>query len=230
MSERSPRTVSVVLPVHRQHDHVGQLLADYDAELSALDASIEFVCVVNNSPDGSADACRRAGTRRPPVVVELPEGGWGRAVKSGLAHASGDLLVYTNSARTSPADLKYAVELGLANPTHVIKAERRSRDRMFRRVGSVLYNLEVRALFGLASWDVNGTPKVFPRSFRPLLELQEDGDLIDAEFLVACQRHGYRLLDFPVASVRRHTGRSTTGVPSAIRMYTGVFGLRRRLR
>ena len=146
-----------------------------------------------------------------------------------MAASTGDLITFTNSARTSPVDLRYALELGLANPTHVIKAERRFRDRLVRRVGSVLYNLEVRTAFGLASWDVNGTPKVFPREFEPLLGLKEDGDLIDVEFLVICQREGYRLLDFPVVSVRRHTGRSTTRLSSALRMYLGVIGLRRRL-
>lgn len=230
MPDPAIRTVSIVLPVHRQREHIAELLIAYDEELADLGVQIEFVCVVNDSPDGSAGACRAAATSVVPVVVELAEGGWGRAVRAGLSRASGDLLVYTNSARTSAADLRYAIELGLANPTHVIKAERRFRERLLRRVGSVLYNLEVRALFGLASWDVNGTPKVFPRQFAPLLALQEDGDLIDAEFLVTCQRKGYRVLDFPVASVRRHTGRSTTGIVSAIRMYAGAFELRRRLR
>ena len=219
-----------MLPVHRQQDHIAGVLQAYDDVLGPLDVPIEFICVINNSPDGSADACRRAETTAPPLVVELSDGGWGRAVRAGVAAATGDLIAFTNSARTSPADLRYAVELGLANPTHVIKAERRFRDRLVRRVGSVVYNLEVRAVFGLASWDVNGTPKLFPREFAPLLGLQEDGDLIDVEFLVTCQRQGYRLLDFPVVSVRRHTGRSTTGLSSAFRMYLGIVGLRRRLR
>jgi hypothetical protein len=45
-----------------------------------------------------------------------------------------------------------------------VKANRKIRDHWSRRLGSLLYNLECRALFDLSVWDVNGTPKVFPRS------------------------------------------------------------------
>ena len=71
------RRVSVVLPVHRQRDHIAALLRGYDNELAPLGVPIEFICVVNNSPDGSADACRAADTAEPPLVIEIDEGGWG---------------------------------------------------------------------------------------------------------------------------------------------------------
>ena len=48
-----------------------------------------------------------------------------------------------------------------------MKANRKIRDNWRRRLGSLLYNLECRALFDLANWDINGTPKVFPRALRP---------------------------------------------------------------
>jgi hypothetical protein len=183
---------------------------------------------VNASSDGSADACRAA--RVPGVrVVERAEKGWGGAVRAGLDVATGDILCFTNSARTTGSDLRTAVALALLNEGVAVKAVRRTRDRFVRRAGSVLYNMEARALFGLASWDLNGTPKVFPRSFSALLALREDGDLLDLEWLIACQRAGYPIIEFPVRSVDRHGGRSTTGVSSAVRMYLGAVRLRRSL-
>ena len=53
-----------------------------------------------------------------------------------------------------------------AYPNVVVKANRKIREHWTRRLGSLLYNLECRALFDLSNWDVNGTPKVFPRALR----------------------------------------------------------------
>ena len=226
----SDQTISLVVPVHQQQDHITTVLTALHDALADLGSSTEVVAVVNASTDASAERCRAVARDRPGVrVIEREERGWGGAVRTGLAAATGDVVCFTNSARTTPRDLRTGITLALLNTGCAVKAVRRSRDSLVRRTGSVAYNFEARALFGLASWDVNGTPKVFPRSFSRLLELREDGDLLDLEWLVMCERAGYPLIEFPVTSVRRHGGRSTTRAGSALRMYRGAWDLRRRL-
>jgi len=154
-------------------------------------------------------------------------GGWGLAVNHGLREANGDLLCYTNSARTTGQELTLLLLYAIVWPEVVIKANRKIRESLRRRTGSLLYNLECRALFDLNVWDINGTPKVFPRSFSRLLNLSHDDDLIDLEFLVHCRRENYPILEVPIFSTRRHGGRSTTGLRSAARMYSGAWGLKR---
>jgi hypothetical protein len=109
----------------------------------------------------------------------------------------------------------------------VLKANRRIRESVRRRLGSLLYNLEARALFDLAVWDVNGTPKIFPRSCDALVGLQRDDDLIDLEFVVACREQDYNVIEVPVLATTRHGGSSTTGYGSALRMYRGALEMRR---
>jgi hypothetical protein len=104
----------------------------------------------------------------------------------------------------------------IVHPTVVLKANRKIRESWQRRFGSLLYNLECRALFDLSNWDVNGTPKIFPRTFTKLLHLTRDDDLIDAEFDAICRREGYPMIEVPIFSTRRHGGRSTTGYRSAL--------------
>lgn len=82
-------------------------------------------------------------------------------------------------------------------------------------------------LFDLAFWDINGTPKIFPRGFGQLLSLKREDDLIDLEFVVTCRRVGYPMIEVPILSARRHGGRSTTGYGTAIRLYIGAWRLRR---
>ena len=110
----------------------------------------------------------------------------------------------------------------------MVKANRKDREHWRRRLGSLLYNLECRALFDLSYWDVNGTPKVFPRSFDRLLTLARDDDLIDAEFCMTCRRENYPMVEVPIFSHRRHGGASTTTLRSAMRMYLGAIELWRR--
>jgi hypothetical protein len=146
-------------------------------------------------------------------------------VNLGLREAQGDILCYTNSARTSPQDMQLFLLYAASNPGTVIKANRKIRDNWQRRLGSLLYNVECRALFDLAYWDVNGTPKVFPRSFDKLLCLTRNDDLIDAEFNAVCRREMYPMLEVPIFSTRRHGGQSTTRYGSALKMYVGAYRL-----
>jgi glycosyltransferase involved in cell wall biosynthesis len=225
------QTVSIVLPVHNQADHICAVLESYLTVRHRLGLQIEFVLVANGCSDGSADICRRLASDHEGVqMLEISQGGWGRAVRTGLAEARGDLLGYTNSARTSAEILALMLSYTRAYPLVVIKANRRIRDSIVRRTGSLIYNLECRTLFNIPTWDVNGTPKLFPRSFQRLLELKSTGDLIDAELMLTCQRAGYPVIEVPLLATTRLGGRSTTNYQSAARMYRGVIGLRLRSR
>jgi glycosyltransferase involved in cell wall biosynthesis len=224
-------TLSVVLPIHNQADHVGGVVDAYLAALGRVEEGPEVVLVTNACTDRSPELCAQLAADHSGVRhVDLVEGGWGRAVKAGLAAATGELLCYTNAARTTAEMLVLLVLYARSYPGTVIKANRRLRDNWRRRAGSLLYNLECRMLFGLAVWDVNGTPKVFPRRFDRLLALRRDDDLIDAEFVAVCQQQDYPMLEVPVQATVRHGGASTTNYGSAVRMYRGAVTLRRSLR
>ena len=220
---------SIVLPVHNQGDHLEGLVRGYLGVLTKLPIPYELVLVPNACRDHSVEVCRGLAAEHDNVrVLELGGGGWGLAVRTGLREAQGDLLCYTNSARTSPELLTLSLIYAVAYPNIMVKANRRIRDSLVRRLGSLLYNMECRVLFDLPTWDINGTPKVFPRKFEKLLSPEREDDLIDAELTVICQREGYPIIEFPAQATLRHTGESTTGFASALRMYWGAYRLWRR--
>jgi len=222
--------VSVVLPVHNQGDHLDGVVHGHLGALERLTVPSEIVLVLNACIDASAEVAAELAREHEGVrVCELAEGGWGRAVKAGLAAARGDILCYTNSARTTPEMLTLLLLYAVAYPEVVLKANRLIRDNLTRRAGSLLYNLECRALFDIATWDINGTPKVFPRSFDKLLALRSDDDLIDAELMWVCRREAYPLVEVPILATIRHGGKSTTNYGAALRMYWGAWRLRRKL-
>lgn len=227
----SDHLISIILPVYNQADHIGIIVQEYEAALGKVRQPYELILVVNNCRDRSLEVCQSLAEQSSTIrVVHSQKGGWGLAVKLGLQAANGDILCYTNSARTSPEDLTLMLLYAVVYPNVVIKANRKIRDSLERRIGSLLYNLECRTLFDLSYWDINGTPKVFPRYFERLLKLQSNDDLIDAEFNVICRQENYPMLEVPVFSIKRHGGRSTTNYGSAFKMYIGAYRLWRRMR
>jgi glycosyltransferase involved in cell wall biosynthesis len=216
---------SVVLPVYNQADHVGGLVGDYLRELADFPHPCELLLVVNGCRDDSLAVCCRLAERFPAVrVLHSDRGGWGLAVRLGLGEARGDWLCYTNSARTHAKDLLLVLGHAAAHPGTAVKVRRCARGR-WRKLGSLLYNLQCRLLLGLPTWDVNGTPKVFPRAFDRLLHLTRDDDLLDAEFGLVCRREGYPVHELELPAARRHGGQSTTTVRTAVNLYWGAYQL-----
>lgn len=215
---------SIVLPVYNQADHIGDIVEAYLSAFESFKYAFEIILVVNASYDDSLQICQEMAKSHPSIcVMHSVKPGWGRAVRTGLAAARGQVVCYTNSARTSPYTLVSSLMLAIANPGYVLKTNRRLRYPLIRRIGSGLYNLQCRVLFDLAVWDLNGTPKVFSRDLVSLLDLEEDGDLIDLEFAVKCKKLGLQILELPIVSSARHGGKATTNFYSAFKMYWGAF-------
>ena len=227
----SGRLISIVLPVHNQAPYIQDIIRSYVVALEDIGRPCELILAVNASRDESLAVCEAIAVTHPQVrVIHDTEPGWGRAVKAGLRVARGDFLCYTNSARTSAAELRQVLLEAIANPGAVIKATRQVRESWKRRLGSLLYNVECRVLFGFSTRDVNATPKVFSRAHTALLMLTSDGDLLDAEFLMMCARERYPVREVPIFATRRQGGSSTTNYKSAVRMYGGALRLWRASR
>lgn len=223
--------VSVVIPVYNQGDHLRQLVATYVEVLGRLGSTWELVVVPNGCTDDTVSIAQDIASSCDGVRVVVAErGGWGHAVRTGVASARGESVCYTNSARTTARELALCLLYAKVNDGVVVKANRKIRENWKRRLGSLIYNLEGRALFDLSQWDVNGTPKVFPREFGELLDLRRDDDLIDLEFAAVCRREGYPIIEVPIFSTRRHGGKSTTNYGSAWRMYAGAWNLHRSMK
>lgn len=223
--------VSYIFPIYNQADHIRPVIEKFHAAVSSSQIDFEFLLVVNGSRDESLQVCESMAKKLPELrVFELEKGGWGRAVLFGIKQSRGELICFTNTARTDARDLVLVTLYARIYPEVVVKAERKFRDSWLRRLGSLLYNLQVRLLFDLAHWDINGTPKIFSRQHAHLLNLSSENDLVDAEFLACCRREGYAVISVPINGSSRHGGKSTTNFLSAFRMYEGVFRLWSRLK
>jgi dolichol-phosphate mannosyltransferase len=92
--------LSVVIPAYNEARFVGTLLERIKAvNVAALGVDLEIIVVDDGSSDDTTGVVERAGGAR---LLKMPvNGGKGRAVRAGIAAASGELLIIQD------ADLEY---------------------------------------------------------------------------------------------------------------------------
>lgn len=221
---------SIILPVYKQEDHILQMVQEFINGLKKIDRQYELLVVINESDSKPYTKLIEFAKTRSSMHVFLDKNtGWGNAVRFGISKARGKYICYTNSARTNSHDLLQMLLYAKNNKNVVVKATRITRENWMRKAGSILYNLENRLLLKTPVWDVNGTPKVFPRSILNKINLESKDDLIDAEFMLKCFRLHIPILEVPVLFTKRKGGKSTTNFLSAIKMYIGLIDLRNRV-
>ena len=201
---------------------------EYTQKLNELNESWELIFVVNGADDGSYSMAEKYANENAEIkTIISKESGWGKAVKIGIKNAEGRLICYTNSARTNVDELIMILNYALVNKNNVIKANRIIRESLIRRIGSVIFNFENRTVFNTPIWDVNGTPKVFPSQILKENEIFSEGDLIDAELIARCFKNNIPVIEIPIFSTSRISGKSTTSFTSAFKMYFGLFKLKK---
>ncbi|MBN2745637.1 MAG: glycosyltransferase family 2 protein [Bacteroidales bacterium] len=225
------KELAIVLPIYNQESHIEIIINNFTPELEKENIDYEIIFVVNGSKDRSFEKCLDIASTNPKIkAYELKESGWGRAVKHGIQQANARWIAYTNSARTHIDDLKTCIRYAQVDDSTVVKANRIIRESFMRRLGSVIYNFENRYFFKTAIWDVNGTPKIFPGEFLQNQQIISNGDLIDAELMALCNQKRMTVIEIPIYATDRISGKSTTKLRSAIKMYFGLFKLKKHLK
>ena len=207
------RVLSVVVPAFNEAATLEPMLQSLlDKRLRDLD--VEVILVESNSTDGTREIARRyADHPRVRLVLEdEPRGKW-HAVRTGLRHATGDVVLIQD------ADLEYDMEDydALLEPItghrqafvlgsrHGGRAWWKMRQftqqwglSMFLNCGHWFFTTLLNVLFGQRLRDPFTMYKVFRRDCLYGLEFRCDRFDFDHELLVKLVRKGYRPVEIPV--------------------------------
>jgi hypothetical protein len=90
------------------------------------------------------------------------------------------------------------------------KVRRRFRmDGLIRKAVSIAYNLTFRIMWpGIASIDINGSPKILPREAIAAMQLKSKGWFLDPEIMLKAHALGMRIMEFNVFARLRGAGDS----------------------
>lgn len=212
-------TLSVVLPMWNEEALIVRTVTAVDETGRRLQqtgciASHEIVVVDDGSTDQTGDLADSIASSNPCVVaLHHPRNrSMGRAVRTGLEHATGDVVLVTGA--DLPFDLaetERALRLMAVHDADIVAPYRfdRTGEGPRRWVYSYAYNALVRALLGLRVRDVNFAAKLIRREVLDQVDLHSEGSFIDVELLAKATRRGFRVIQFGVDYFPRSRGVST---------------------
>ncbi len=207
---------------------------DLDDVLSTFEeigASVDVIVVDDGSQDRSGAIAEEYAERHPEVRVIHHETnlGFGSALSTGYAEATGDLVAVIPSDRQFQCqDLERCLPL-LPDHDVIVCVRRSRRDPFARRMASNSYRLLMRLLFGLDLDDINWV-KIYRLELLRRIEIESEGPFIDTEILVKASHMGARITEVDVPHYPRVAGRATgASLRAVIKTFVDLFRLHRHL-
>jgi dolichol-phosphate mannosyltransferase len=224
--------LSVIIPAYNEQEN---LPATLDGILGALRAeSIPFEVLVVN--DNSSDKTREIVLDRMSVDAEIvlvnntPPGGFGRAIRTGLRHFSGDAVAIMMADKSDdPADLVRCYRKLLEGYDCVFGSRFRAGSVVSHYPGGKLFvnrlvNTMMRWLFRTPFNDLTNAFKVYQRSaIEAVGPLQACHFNITIELSLSCVIRGYHIAEIPINWYGRTWGVSNLRLAEMGRRYLATL-------
>jgi len=210
-------SLSVFFPAYNEQDIIAKTVNDAARAITQFADDFEIIVVDDGSADNTA-AIVEALTQHEPrlrLVRHERNRGYGAALRTGFASARKDLIFF------SDADGQFDLQelpglLALLNRAPVVLGYRiRRSDPPHRLFIAKVYNLIVRAVFGLRVRDIDCAYKLFRREVLEPVSLESNGAFISSELLIKLKRRETPMIERGVHHYPRTTGASkgaTVGV------------------
>ena len=205
--------------IHRTVDAARETASDLVASGEVGDYEILIVDDASTDKTGTIADELAAADDHVRVVHHEVNRKLGGSVRTGLAEARCDLVLYTDADMPFDlADLGKALRLMRVYEADILSAYRldRTGEGVKRTLYSYVYNSMVRILLGMRIRDVNFAFKLLRRDILRHIELESEGSFIDVELLAKAQRRGFHIIQFGVDYFPRDRGTSTLSSPAVI--------------
>jgi glycosyltransferase involved in cell wall biosynthesis len=207
---RTHHSITAFFPAYHDAATIGGLVAYTDAVLARVTIDYEILVVNDASPDDMAQVLADLAPRFPrlKVITHARNRGYGGALQSGFAHASKELIFYTDGdGQYDPTEI-LALLPHLEGVDLVNGYKRRRADALYRVVIGRLYHWTARLLFRLPVRDVDCDFRLVRRSMMEQVHLVSMNGSICCELIKKLQRAGCRIVEVPVHHYARVSGRS----------------------
>jgi glycosyltransferase involved in cell wall biosynthesis len=204
-------SISVFFPCYNDAKTIGGLVRRADAVLRTIADDYEVIVVNDGSADESAAVLAALGPEVPSLrVVTHPRNrGYGGALRSGFAHASKELVFYTDGdGQYDVGELPLLLML-LTDDTHVANGMKMARqDPPHRVFFGNLHKFVTRWMFWLPISDVDCDFRLIRRSVIDAIKLESNSGSICVELVKKAQRAGAQFREVSVHHYPRQHGES----------------------
>ncbi len=197
--------ISFVIPVFNEEPILHAAIVDLRERLAPHGLRYELILAENGSRDRTADVARELAARYPEVqLVRSPTPNYGQALRRGIAHARGELVI---CEEIDICDVDFHVQaLALLQNdqadfvigSKLIGGARDARP-LLRHSASQLYTGLLRVLFDFRGTDTHGLKAFRRRLVLPLVEAcQVERDVFASELVIRAYRAPLRVVEIPV--------------------------------
>jgi glycosyltransferase involved in cell wall biosynthesis len=201
------KRLSIVIPAYNEERFIGTLLQRILAvDLTPHDLEKELIVVDDCSKDGTSEAVKRFPEVR--LYRHEKNGGKGRAVRTGIEHATGDyVMIQDADLEYEPQDYVPMVEALLSNRGDVVYGSRYTKGLVGSKHSEQSWpaylggrSLSIAALICTGSYltDTVTALKLFPRTLLNELNLQTTGFELDHEITSKVLARKRRIVEVPI--------------------------------
>jgi glycosyltransferase involved in cell wall biosynthesis len=200
------RKLSVIVPVFDERNTVVEIIRRMRQVELPLD--LEIVVVDDGSTDGTRAVLRQLGDSTVRVLTHDVNRGKGAAIRTGLAHVTGDLvLVQDADLEYDPEDwpkLLAPIQSGKAQVVYGSRFTGERRNMLFLHwVGNRFLSLVTNVLYNTTLSDMQTCYKLFERSLLDGITLRAERFEFEPEVTAKILRRGIRIYEVPIS----YTGR-----------------------
>jgi dolichyl-phosphate beta-glucosyltransferase len=229
-------TYSIVLPAYNESAGIADTLNKILAYIAKRGWGAEVIVVDGGSSDGTREIVREYARKHPAVrLLESPENrGKGYCVRSGMLHANGDVLLFTDADLSSPIEEADKLFAALANRADVAIGSRWldphlqiRKQPLHRQFFGRIFNLVTHIILGLNFRDTQCGFKAFTRrsalAIFPLQKIDRWG--FDPELLCLARKFGFSICEVPVVWAD-HKGSRVSPFRDGIGMFVEMLRIR----
>lgn len=216
--------LSILLPVYNEAASLETLLR----RLTSVALEKEIIAVDDCSTDGSLKILERFANADFRVVRHESNRGKGAAVRTALAHASGDYVIIQDADNElDPNDIPRLLEPIRDSAVTVVYGARNLRAQSWGNwLGNKLLTVATNILFGTRLSDMETCYKLMPTPVMRSLNLQTNRFDIEPEITAKLARAGYRIEQVPIKYQPRSQDKKLRPVREGIRALRALIKYR----
>jgi dolichol-phosphate hexosyltransferase len=213
---------SLVVPAYNEEKGLPLVIKEYQ------DFVDEIIAVDDGSTDGTFQAAQKLQNDRVKLFRHDVNSGKVAALRTGMSHATGDIVIFTDADCTYPA--RYVPELVRAigqGADLVLGARLQSRDNIpaFNRIGNNVFSFLATYISCMRILDSQTGLRAFRRDMFERLDVRAKGLEFETKMTVRAAKLGYKIVEIPI-EYRERVGKSKLRpVKDGARMLSALFSV-----
>ncbi|MCU0637177.1 MAG: glycosyltransferase family 2 protein [Methanothrix sp.] len=186
---------SLVVPAYNEEKGLPLVVEEY------LEFVDEIIVVDDGSKDGTFNAAKKLESESVKLFRHSVNSGKVAALRTGIAHATGDVIIFTDADCTYPARyVPKLVEAILRGADLVLGARLQSRDNIpaFNRIGNNVFSFLATYISCLKIQDSQTGLRAFRREMFDRLDVKAKGLEFETKMTVRAAKLGYKIVEIPI--------------------------------